>query len=134
MSHMAPSDEHKSQLLIILGATLFFLSIVLLLSSLAREASSFGEAGPTPNKSPRASKAHETTSAPTPTPTAHIVALPEVQGAAATTEIRPTDTLPPTATSSPTPSPSVTASPAALPSATSAPGLRRPTRVPRPTP
>jgi len=139
MSHMAPADEHKSQLLIILGVLFTFLTIFLLLSAAEREALSFKEAKPVPRESEAelTSLTHEPTNVPSLTPTAYSVALPEVQKIATMTEVVPSHTPSLTATLSPTPSPSLSASPTSpttTPSVTATPGLRRPTRVPRPTP
>ena len=179
MTHMAPADEPKSLLVVILGALVFLLSIVLLGSSFDRlitsEESSYGDTTNTPRPEsegnegvalplvesgkstalphPESSEGKdatpplpesgasqgESTALPLPesgegqgeglvTPTLIRVALPEVQGPAASATPSSTGTPSPIFTSTAQPSP--TRTPGVTPTA----GLRRPTRVPRPTP
>ena len=181
MTHMAPADEPKSLLVVILGALVFLLSIVLLGSSFDRlttsEESPYGDTTNTPRPESKGNEGvtlplvesgkstalplpesgasqgedatpplpesgasqGESTALPLPesgegqgeglvTPTLIRVALPEVQGPAASTTPSPTGTPLPVFTSPAQPSPTHT------PGVTPTSGLRRPTRVPRSTP
>jgi len=168
MTHMAPADEPKSLLVVVLGALVFLLAIVLLGSSFDRLTTSEGRAGESPYggtpSTPRPEsggnegvalplvESGKSTALPHPessqgedatpphpesgegqgeglaTPTLIRVALPEVQGPAASVTPTPTGIPSPIFTSTAQPSPTHT------PSVTPTAGLRRPTRVPRPTP
>jgi hypothetical protein len=179
MTHMAPADEPKSLLVVILGALVFLLSIVLLGSSFDRlttsEESPYGDTTSIPRPKSEGNEgvalplveSEKSTALPLPesdggedatppllgsgasqgegtapplpesgegrgeglvTPTLIRVALPEVQGPAASATPPPTKA--PSLTSAPTVQPSPTHTLSVTPTA----GLRRPTRVPRPTP